>query len=61
METTHKANSVIVNNSIAINRLSNKLKTVMWITSITAVIAIINLIGICLLIGGLLTIDAKIE
>ena len=61
MGTINRADSVIVNNSIAINRLSNKLKSLVWITSISLVITVINLIGICLLIGGLLTIDAKIE
>ena len=61
MGTTHKSDSVIVNNSIAIRKLERKLRNLTWIISISLVITLINLIGIGLLIGGLLTIDAKIE
>ena len=61
MGTIHKADSVIVNNTIAIRKLDRKLRSLAWITSISLIITVINLIGIGLLIGGLLTIDAKIE
>ena len=61
MGTTNKSDSVIVNNSIAIRKLERKLRNLTWIISIRLVITLINLIGIGLLIGGLLTIDAKIE
>ena len=61
MGTIHKADSVIVNNTIAIRKLDRKLRSLAWITSISLIITVINLIGIVLLIGGLLTIDAKIE
>ena len=61
MGTTNKSDSVIVNNSIAIRKLERKLRNLTWIISISLVITLINLIGIGLLIGGLLTIDAKIE
>ena len=61
MGTTNKSDSVIVNNSIAIRKLARKLRNLTWIISISLVITLINLIGIGLLIGGLLTIDAKIE
>ena len=61
MGTTNKSDSVIVNNSIAIRKLERKLRNLTWIISISLIITLINLIGIGLLIGGLLTIDAKIE
>ena len=61
MGTTNKSDSVIVNNSIAIRKLERKLRNLTWIISISLVITLINLIGIGLLIGGLLTIDEKIE
>ena len=61
MGTTNKSDSVIVNISIAIRKLERKLRNLTWIISISLVITLINLIGIGLLIGGLLTIDAKIE
>ena len=53
--------SVVVNNQLAIEKVNTKVKILLWITISTLFILAINLIGTMLLLGGMLTIDGKIN